>query len=193
MPTTSPLLRIPLPVAGDSDAVYTDMAASFASAETSMIGRFASSAERTTYLTAAGLGLGIRGMMCWLDSVGRYETYLNATVGWVPSVPMGEEFDSTAIYGANWDGVSPVRRVSRRLGVTVGSIGVFNAGFAVPYANGLLWCQLSAGDNTGTLGYVIPLLSGHRLTFLQGQGLSTSGSTIGSGVNIIVTYTAIGW
>jgi hypothetical protein len=191
MATTTPYGADPIPSSGDSDNVPSAFATYGASAETRSVRRFASAAARTTALTAASLGTGIRGMVTWLDSPGRYETH-NGT-GWVPLIASTLETDTFAVYGTNWDGVSPVRQIARRATVTTGSAGLVTVSLPTPFPNGLLNANMMMGDNTSGVLVVVPVLSIHRLNAIGGQALSASGVVVAAGVNIIINYTATGW
>jgi hypothetical protein len=191
MATNSPLLRVPLPVTGDTDQVPADLLTQTANAETYWIGRFSGSAERTTYLTAASLGTGIRGMLSWVDSPGRYETHNGTT--WVALIASTFETDATAVYGTNWDGVTPTRTIARRAGATVGASGLFAVGFPTAFPNGLLNIQVSMGDNTTGVLTVVTVNSLGRLNQFQGQALTAVGTVVASGTNITVNYLATGW
>lgn len=191
MATTSPLLRIPLPQSTDTDQVPADLLTQTAAAETYWVGRFASAAERTTYLTAASLGTGIRGMLSWVDAPGRYETH--AGTGWAPLIESTLQTDAFALTGTNWDGITPLRRISQRSAVTVGASGLFTVALSPAYPNGLLWASISLADNTGGVGLVMPVISIHSIAQLGGQAFAPGGAVVASGSNIIVGYDTIGW
>lgn len=190
MATTSPLARIPLPQSSDTDQVPADLLTEAAYFESMLVTRFASAAERTTYLTAAGLGTGVRGMVTDNAATGLPERF-NGTA-WVSLVPENVITGTAVVKGTTWDGVT--QRIKQRLSVvtTTSNVGGFSINFTPAFPNGIFSVQLTAGDNAANLAFLVPNVTASALAYWQGIAYTPVGAAINTG-GIRIEVDAIGW
>lgn len=186
----TPLTSIPLPVAGGTDQVPTDLATALKFVEQHIVMTFATASARTTAFTGAGI-TPVAGMLSYLTTPGRYERYSGSA--WVALIQSTLSPDVSAIKGTNWDGVSPLINYRGRAQIVVGASSQFTVNLPAAFPNGLLTAALSAGDNASVLGFVVPVIGNHTLSSLGGGAFTQSAGGVGSGSSIVVNYDAIGW